>query len=79
MNWQSAVTAMRAGAIVQRASEQASRLCCGIVTKGEEPCRLADALTADRQQVMVFQGAETRCLFVPRDEHTRAQDWVVVS
>ena len=79
MNWPQAISAMRSGASVQRACERYRRIGTGgIAETGEEPCRLADAFTLERQQVQVFQGSVSRCLFVPRDDHVRADDWMVV-
>lgn len=84
MNWTEAVEAMRAGAWVQRKAEQYSRLISDpddddtpVYECGEEPCRLATAVTADGQFVQVFQGVESKVLFEPEERHTSATDWLV--
>ncbi len=83
MNWAEAVQAMRAGAWVQRRSDQAMQLISPpgewpeVYSTGEEPCRLATALTVDGQFVQIFQGVESRVLFEPEERHTSATDWIV--
>lgn len=79
MNWTQAVDAMRAGATVRRKSEDYHHIRGEFYYTGEEACRLGDALTHDRQQVQVFQGANSRVLFVPGPRHMDATDWFVVT
>lgn len=83
MNWLEAVTAMKSGQRVQRASEQGRKLISEnsgvpIYECGQEPSLLAHAWSADEQAVMVFRGAHSGELFVPDSEHREANDWVCV-
>lgn len=83
MNWTEAVTAMKAGQRVQRASEQGRKLLdenagTPIYECGQEPCMLAHAWSAGEQAVMVFRGVHSGELFVPESEHREAEDWVYV-
>ena len=83
MNWGEAVTAMRNGDCVQRLCDQSNTLIghshgVPVYQGGQEPMRLAHAWTGEETPVMIFQGACSRCLFVPDSDHRNAKDWVVV-
>lgn len=83
MNWSQAVAAMLRGHNVVRASEQKRQLVgtapdgLPIYDCGTEPRCVAAAWTTDDRPVMVFQGAETRTLFIPEDEERSATDWEI--
>jgi len=82
MNWREAVKAMRAGNAVRRISETYRKRIgesggVPIFECGTEPCRLAAAWTDDERPVSIFQGTESKQLFVPDDEHRAATDWEI--
>lgn len=82
MNWTAALEAMRKGKHIQRTSQQGRKLIghsgglpiyeCG------EATRLAYAWTHDNKPVLVFQGTESKVLFVPETDDRNANDWEVV-
>lgn len=88
MNWTEAVAAMQAGALVQRETETTvyqaiedegfSANTLPIFVGGVEPIRLAVAYTDRGDFVRIFQGAGSRVLFEPTDEHMQATDWLRV-
>lgn len=48
-----------------------------VVESGQEGCRLMHAWTVDEKPAKIFMGANSKCLFVPDDEHRNATDWVI--
>ena len=50
-----------------------------IFESGQEGMRLMHAWTPDETAVLVFMGADSKCLCVPDDEHRSATDWIIVN
>lgn len=48
-----------------------------VIESGQEGFRLVAAWTHDNKPVTVFQGAGSKCLFVPDSDHLAATDWVI--
>jgi hypothetical protein len=82
MNWPEAIEAMKAGKHVRRKVDavHGERWVNGVKVRyfGEEAMCLRAAWTVDNRPVMVFAGAESRCLFVPEARHIEATDWEIV-
>lgn len=86
--WAQAITVMKNGGVVRRASEI---FCRPIVIQGDdgepinavesgvEAIRLITAVTVDGVFVQVFQGAESKQLFEPDEIDIGATDWVSVT
>ncbi len=84
MNFSEAVSAMKSGSHVHRASQQKRELLSEndgvpIYECGTEPMRLAAAWTDDGRPVMVFQGVGSKALFAPEQDDMEANDWEIVS
>lgn len=82
MNWSEAVEAMKKGHHVHRKSEQKRELIGNsdgipIYECGMEASRLVAAWTVDGQSVLVFQGAGSKCMWIPDEEHMSATDWEI--
>lgn len=90
MNWSEAIEAAMTSAVLRRESEMWMRVLesgnpalggiagAAIKETGREGFRLASAWTHDEKPVLVFQGAESKCLFVPESDDRNAVDWTVI-
>lgn len=83
MNWHEAVVAMQKGGSVYRKSQRTRRLIgesedgIPIYDCGQESMRLVTAWTQDNRPVMVFQGSDSKVLFVPDADDITATDWAI--
>jgi len=81
VNWSEAIEAMRAGKHVRRRADAVTHTAwvgdMPIEVSGEEAMCLRAGWTTDNQPVMVFVGAESRCLLVPEAHHVEATDWEI--
>lgn len=87
-SWAEAVTVMKNGGVVRRASEMYNRPAniegddgeeIQITESGVEAMRLVTAVAVDGSFVQVFQGVESKCLFEPGEIDMAATDWVSVT